>query len=116
MIAETSSRGSGTCVEIDMHFAAHQTIKNISRLQRYREAVAGEFKELAQRCNPLSKVLRSFQPQSVAAVASGMNIGLVAVLVHVLGWPTSACRPRSLRFVTSFRVVGELRASSGMAT
>eukprot|EP00971_Amphidinium_carterae_P277190 5500717-Amphidinium_carterae.1 len=66
-------------------------------------------RELASRCQGLSQTLLAHQAPSVAAVASGIHVAVVAILTLIMQWPDWRLPQR---FIMGFATVGVLERSN----
>eukprot|EP00971_Amphidinium_carterae_P069786 1381038-Amphidinium_carterae.1 len=74
-----------------------------------RTRTRGAIRELASRCQGLSQTLLAHQSPSVAAVASGIHVALIAILALITQWPDWRL---AQRFITGFATVGVLERSN----
>ena len=103
--AGASPWAEATSVDYDLRFAAAELIRWRKSLRPHRQATLRAFAELSARCEPLSRHLQRRQPPSVAQIARRMNVGLIAVLVLIMGWPDWRLPGR---FFDGFQDVGTL--------
>ncbi len=96
-------------VDLDLAFAAGQTVAYALTIRARHQHLRGMFRELSRRCRPLSGHLRWFQPTHVKRVAGKLSLGLVAVACLLMLW--ADCRMVG-RFLGGFQVLERLEESN----
>ena len=84
----------------DMEYARSWTIKDRNNLQKERHRAMGAVACLAQKLEPLTQMLRSFQPQKVGQVTKGAHLGIFLVAAVLLCWPDITLAKRSSKVST----------------
>ena len=85
--------------ELDVAFAAWQTVRYRDNLANWRSANVSVVRQLADRLRPLNARL---QKSSQCAVSGNMHVALLAYLLVLMRWPDYSL---AQRFLTGFRVV-----------
>ena len=98
-------------LDSDLKFAISETLSNAQCLRKARDCVGYAFTTLKERCKPLSDRLRTYQPATVAKVASKVDLGMLAALVVCTRWPD---RDIVRCFILGFKVVGMMDESGAL--
>ena len=91
--------------DVDLRFAAARVAQRGAQPAGEYSSIASAFKELARRCDGLTRALRKQQDTTVRQVTQGLHLGLIGVLTVILEWPDWQL-PGG--FVAGFQLVGTM--------
>lgn len=77
-------------LDLDLQFAAAMTATLRGQLRNTRSRMLGVLKELHRRWQPVTKHLRSFQPEGIRRVTAARDLGFTSLLVILCSWPDAS--------------------------
>ena len=89
--------------ELDLEYAAYIMVTSNATLNAFRKETLAVIAELKHRWQGVTAHIRKSQPEGINKVTIKRDIGLVAILIIILGWPDLAY---ANQLVTGLPVVG----------